>query len=165
MRDNGNVNIVKANAGVDRDVRRVTELDDGKRTTDYNVGVAYPRECESTKTANEVIELHLKHMPVGTKRVIELDDGKRTNLVKGEVESSHLLKLNQDGSKTQEVKVGADASVGTKRQTNLDDGKRTTGVLGDVGVSDKIRIDKDGNKSHEIRGNVGVEGLLQRKKM
>ena len=69
-----------------------------------------------------------------------------------------LLNSNQDGSKTQEVKVGADASVGTKRQTNLDDGKRTTGILGDVGVSDKVRIDKDGNKSHEIRGDVGVEG-------
>ena len=88
MRDNGNVNIVKANAGVDRDVRRVTELDDGKRTTDYNVGGSVSERMRVNKDGKRSHRITSEaHAGAGTKRVIELDDGKRTNLVKGEVES------------------------------------------------------------------------------
>ena len=165
MRENGNVQIIKANVGGDRDVRRVTELEDGKRTSDYNVGGSVSERMRINKDGKTSHRISTEaHAGAGTKRVLELDDGKRTNTVKGEVESSHLLKLNQNGTNTQEIKVGADAMVGTKRQMNLEDGKRTTDVSGTVGASDKIRIDKDGNKSHEVRGNVGVEGSVQRKR-
>ena len=165
MRETGNVQIVKANAGVDRDVRRVTNLEDGKRTNDYNVGGSVSERMRINKDGKKSHRVKTEaHAGAGTKRVINLEDGKRTNMAKGEVDASHVLKLNQSGTKTHEITAGADATVGTKRQTNLEDGKRTTGVIGNVGLSDKIRIDNDGNKSHEIRGDVGVEGLLQRKK-
>ena len=162
---NGNVQIIKANAGVDRDIRRVKKLDDGKQTSDFNVGGSVSDRTRINANGKQSHRIKTEaHAGAGTKRVIDLDDGTRTNKVKGDVESSHLLKLNQDGTRTQEVKVGADAEVGTKRKTNLDDGKRTTGITGSVGASDLVRIDNDGNKSHELRGKVGVEGLLSREK-
>ena len=165
IKPNGNVQIVKANVGVDRDVKRVTELEDGKRTNDFNVGGSVSERMRINAKGKQSHRIKTEaHAGAGTKRVMKLDDGKRTNSVKGDVQSSHLLKLNQDGTRTQEIKVGGDAEVGTKRQTNLDDGKRTTGVTGSVGASDLVRIDNDGNKSHELRGNVGVEGLLSREK-
>ncbi len=162
---NGNVHVVKADAGVDRDVRRTTNLDDGKRTNDYNVGGSVSERMRINKDGKRSHRIKSEtHAGAGTKRVVNLDDGKRTNMAKGSVEASHVLKLNQSGTRTQEVKVGADAEVGTKRQRNLDDGSRTTGVVGSVGASDLVRIDNDGNKSHELRGNVGLEGMLNRQK-
>ena len=89
-----------------QDVRRVVELDDGKRTNDYNVGGSVSERMRINKDGKTSHRISTEaHAGAGTKRIIKLDDGKRTNIVSGEVESSHLLKVNQNGTKTQETKL------------------------------------------------------------